>query len=115
LSRWFASDHRDPDGATLDAYLTLIIVKLGRCREPERVRDLLAEADLVVSMSGLTGHSQRAFWHSLTDALDVVAQEPPTSDAPSMAIRDAVIAAARNAIIEYQAYIADDGETPRHT
>jgi hypothetical protein len=77
--------------------------------------DLLAEADLVPSMSGLTEPSQRAFWHPLIDALDVLAQEPPTSDAPSMAIREAVIATARTAISEYKAYIVGDDETTERT
>ena len=98
---------------TLDEYRRQVFENLKKLKagtEASRVRDLLAEVQVMLASSRMSSGGQNAFWQNLSHDLKVLVDElsrPP--DNPLSSARRALIAAAQAAIAQYQRQLKSDG------
>jgi hypothetical protein len=86
---------------SLDGYRIHVFEKLRACRDPDQVRDLLTEVDLMLNACGLSYSAQRAFWEGLHTDLDVSEESNRLLTQETAATLAAVIAAAQAEIGRY--------------
>jgi hypothetical protein len=94
---------------SLDDYRAQIVAKLRVASGPNGVRALLAEVHLMLAGAKLSKRARSAFWESLKNDLDVLAEDYKGllgKDAASAL--GAVLAAAHGAIGQYQRLLKTD-------
>jgi hypothetical protein len=93
----------------LDEYRIKVIERLKACKNTAAARHILAEADLVLMNSHVTGLTQDKFWETLHEDLDVLAEESKFLTDPEAGLKLAsVVAAAQARIARYREKIAGD-------
>jgi|SRR5579862_5072322 len=88
--------------------------RLKGCQDPEKARDLLAEADVVLGTSDLRPTAWQAFWHSLATDLEVVVEESTKLLAKDAAARLATVIAVVQADIAQYLLILSSSGTPSY-
>jgi hypothetical protein len=84
---------------TFEDYRIQIIEQLKAARDGARARDLIAQADMVLSSARLSASAQGEFWESLSSALDILAEDSKALlGKEAAAALSAVIAAAQGEI-----------------
>ena len=88
---------------SLEDYRLQVIEQLKAASGAARVRDLLAEVDLVLASARLSSAAQKAFWESLDSDLDNLAEgSKGVLGKDAAAALSAVITAARGALLKYR-------------
>jgi hypothetical protein len=96
---------------TLDEYRLALIERLRACQDTAAVRQLLAEADLMLANGGLTRLTHDRFWETVEDDLRGVEEEakslPDRKNGEALA---AIVVAARARIARYRARVANPSD-----
>ena len=91
----------------LDGYRLQVVEKLKASGGPRRVRDILAEVDVMLNTLGLSRAAQRAFWERLHTDLDVLTEDLlPLLGKDAAAALSAIIEAAKADITDYLALVS---------
>lgn len=86
---------------TLEDYRE-VIAKLKACSGPSWARNLLAQVDLVLTNSGISAGTRRAFWEDLNHDLEVVGEESTLLlEKQAATVLSSAIAAAQTVIAQY--------------
>jgi hypothetical protein len=94
---------------TLEDYRIQVTEKLNACQDAGRARTLLDEVDLVLVQSGISRHAKHVFWETLSNDLDVLAQDSTLLMGKQAAVAlSVVLATARAEIAQYRLMIASD-------
>jgi hypothetical protein len=93
---------------SLEDYRIQVIEQLKAASGAARVRDLLAEADMVLASARLSATAQRSFWESLdSDLVDLAEGSKGVLGKEAAAALSTVITAARGALIQYRRPLTD--------
>lgn len=102
-----------PYSVGLDEYRRRVIERLRACTDPTRAQDLLVEVDVTLASSLMSSEAQLRFWQTLSQDLEVVAQECiRLLEKQAAATLAAVVAVAQAEITQYQLLLADESKRP---
>lgn len=97
---------------TLEDYRIQIIGQLKAAGGIGRARDLLAEVDMVLASARLSPAARGAFWESLNNDLDILAEEyKGMLGKEAAAALGTIIAAAQGAVGRYRRLLQSDETT----
>jgi hypothetical protein len=91
---------------TLDEYRDYIVEKLVACKDAALVRDVLAEAEVMLAATQVPPRAQDTFWHDIRTELEGVRLRSLQLDQKAGDLLRSVIAAARIGIAHYQRLLA---------
>jgi hypothetical protein len=92
---------------TLDEFRAYIVAKLRGCSDPALVRDVLAEAEMMLAATQVPPRAQDTFWHDIRTDLEGVRLQSLQLDRSAGDLLRSVIAAARMGIAHYQRLLAN--------
>jgi hypothetical protein len=91
---------------TLEDYRAQVLKQLTSCTDPNRVHDILAEVELMLTSTQMSVEVQKTFWQSLANDLHALTQQASYNLRVATTLR-AVISTARAAIVRYQRIVGN--------
>jgi hypothetical protein len=86
---------------TLEDYRAHVLKQLTSCIDPNRVHDILAEVELMLTSTQMSVEVQKAFWQSLADDLHALSQQAAHNLLVATTLCN-VISTACAALVRYQ-------------